>query len=98
MKNKVIAVVGATASGKSAYAVELAKKINGEIVSADSRLVYKYMDTGTAKPSLEERQGIKHHMIDFVNPDEPYSVADYYHDSSLIINDFLNKKKIPIVI
>ena len=60
MKNKVIAVVGATASGKTAYAVELAKQIDGEIISADSRLVYKGFDIGTAKPSVEERQGISH--------------------------------------
>ena len=68
--NKVIAVVGATASGKTAYAIELAKRIKGEIISADSRLVYKGMDIGTAKPTVEERQGIPHHLIDIVEPAE----------------------------
>ena len=68
--NKVIAVVGATASGKTAYAIELAKRIKGEIISADSRLVYKGMDIGTAKPTVEERQGIPHHLIDIVEPEE----------------------------
>ena len=63
---KIIAVVGATASGKTSYAIELAKQINGEIISADSRLVYKGMDIGTAKPTVEERQGIPHHLIDVV--------------------------------
>ncbi len=97
MKNKVIAVVGATASGKSAYAVELAKKINGEIVSADSRLVYKYMDTGTAKPSLEERQGIKHHMIDVVEPDFDYSAGLYEKEAKRCIDDIISRGKVPIV-
>ena len=76
-KSKVYAVVGATASGKTAYAVELANKINGEIVSADSRLVYKGMNIGTAKPTVEEMQGIPHYMIDVVDPDVNYSAGLY---------------------
>ena len=76
-KNKIIAIVGATASGKTAYAVELAKQINGEIISADSRLVYKGMNIGTAKPPLDEMQGIPHYMIDIVEPDINYSAGLY---------------------
>lgn len=74
-KNKVIAIVGATASGKTAYSIELAKKVNGEIISADSRLVYKGFDIGTAKPTLEERDGILHYLIDIVEPEVDYSVG-----------------------
>ena len=72
--NSVIAVVGATASGKSAYAIELAKEVDGEIISADSRLVYKGMNIGTAKPTIEEMQGIPHYMIDIVSPDKRKNV------------------------
>lgn len=97
MKNKVIAVVGATASGKSAYAIELAKKLDGEIISADSRLVYKGMDIGTAKPSLEERQGIVHHMIDIVEPDFDYSAGLYARQAKECLNDILSRGKTPIV-
>ena len=74
-KNKVIAVVGATASGKTVYSIELAKKIGGEIISADSRLVYKGFDIGTAKPTIEERQNIPHYLIDIVEPEVDFSVA-----------------------
>ncbi len=97
MKNKVIAVVGATASGKSAYAIELAKKLDGEIISADSRLVYKGMDIGTAKPSIEERQGIVHHMIDIVEPDFDYSAGLYARQAKECLNDILSRGKTPIV-
>ena len=76
-KPKVIVICGPTASGKTALSVELAKKINGEIISADSMQIYKDMDIGTAKPTHDEMQGIKHYLIDFVSPDERYSVADY---------------------
>ena len=68
-KPKVVAIVGATASGKTAYSIELAKKINGEIVSADSRLVYKGFDIGTAKPTIDEMDGVPHHMVDIVEPE-----------------------------
>ena len=76
-KIKVIAVVGPTASGKTAYSIDLAKQIDGEIVSADSRYVYKGLDIGTAKPTLEEQDGVPHHMIDIVNPEFEYSVGIY---------------------
>lgn len=96
-KNKVVAVVGATASGKTAYAVELAKQINGEIISADSRLVYKGMNIGTAKPVLDEMQGIPHYMIDIVEPDINYSAGLYAKEAKKHVNDILSRGKIPIV-
>ena len=97
MKNKVIAVVGATASGKTAYAVELAKQIDGEIISADSRLVYKGFDIGTAKPSVEERQGIPHYMVDIVEPDVNYSAGLYAKEAKKYINDILSRGKTSII-
>lgn len=96
-KNKVIAIVGATASGKTAYAVELAKSIDAEIVSADSRYVYKGFDIGTAKPTLEERQGIPHYMIDIVEPDFEYSSGLFVTQATECINDILSMGKTPIV-
>ena len=98
MKNKVIAVVGATASGKTSYAIELAKQINGEIVSADSRLVYRGMNIGTAKPTLEEMQGIPHHMIDIVEPECDYSVGLYVKQAKKCIDDISSRGKTPIVV
>lgn len=97
MKNKVIAVVGATASGKTAYAVELAKKIGGEVISADSRLVYKGLDIGTAKPTLGERQEIPHYMIDIVEPDVNFSAGLYAKEAKKCINDILSRGKTPII-
>lgn len=96
-KPKVIAVVGATASGKTKYAVELAKKINGEIVSADSRLVYKGFDIGTAKPTTEERHEIPHHMIDIVEPEFDYSAGLFADEAEKVISDILERGKVPIV-
>ncbi len=96
-KNKVIAIVGATASGKTAYAVELARKIDAEIVSADSRYVYKGFDIGTAKPTIEERQGIPHYMIDIVEPDFEYSSGLFVSQAQKHINDILSRGKVPIV-
>ena len=77
MKPKVIVIVGPTASGKTSLSIELAKKINGEIVSCDSMQIYKDMDIGSAKPTKEEMQGIKHYMIDEVIPTQRFSVAEY---------------------
>ena len=77
MKPKVIVIVGPTASGKTSLSIELAKQINGEIVSCDSMQIYKDMDIGSAKPTKEEMQGIKHYMIDEVLPTERFSVARY---------------------
>lgn len=98
LENKVIAVVGPTASGKTSYAIELAQKIGGEIVSADSRLVYKGFDIGTAKPTLEERSGIPHYMIDIVEPEVDYSVGLYADDAKKVIRNILSRGKVPIVV
>lgn len=97
MKNKVIAVVGATASGKTDYAVKLAKQIDGEIISADSRLIYKGFDIGTAKPTVEERQEIPHYMVDVVEPDVNYSAGLYTKEAKKCIKDILSRGKTPII-
>lgn len=96
-KNKVIAIVGATASGKTAYAIELAKRINGEIVSADSRLVYKGFDIGCAKPSIDEQDGIRHHMMDIIEPEFNYSAGLYETDAKKCIYDILRRGKVPVI-
>ena len=97
-KEKVIVICGPTASGKTKLGVELAKKINGEIVSADSMQIYKEMNIGTAKPTREEMQGIKHYLIDFVDPDKRYSVADFKKDAKKAIKEILKKGKVPIIV
>ena len=97
-KEKVIVICGPTASGKTALGIELAKKINGEIVSCDSMQIYKEMNIGTAKPTKEEMQGIKHHLIDFVSPNERYSVADYKKDAKKAIKEIIKKGKTPIIV
>lgn len=97
MKPKVIAVVGATASGKTAYAIELAKKLDGEVVSADSRLIYKGFDIGAAKPTKEEMDGIPHYMIDLVSPEFDYSAGIYAEDAKKAIDDILSRGKTPII-
>ncbi|MBR6722194.1 tRNA (adenosine(37)-N6)-dimethylallyltransferase MiaA [bacterium] len=96
-KIKVIAVVGPTASGKTAYSIDLAKQIDGEIVSADSRYVYKGLDIGTAKPTLEEQDGVPHHMIDIVNPEFEYSVGIYKSEAEKIIRQISSRGKTPII-
>lgn len=98
MNNKVIAVVGATASGKTSYAIDLARKIDGEIISADSRLVYKGMDIGTAKPTIEEMQEIPHYMIDVVEPEFNYSAGLYAKEAKRCIEDIVSRGKVPIVV
>ena len=95
--NKVIVIVGPTASGKTGLSIELAKRYNGEIVSADSMQIYKDMNIATAKPTIEEMCGIKHHLIDFLNPGETYSVGQYVLDAENAISDILSRNKTPIV-
>ncbi len=97
MKPKVIAVVGPTASGKTKLAIELAHKLNGEVISADSRLVYKGFDIASAKPTMEEREGIPHHLIDIVEPEFNYSAGNYVEDARRAIEDILSRNKTPIV-
>ena len=97
-KPKVIVICGPTASGKTGLSIELAKKINGEIISADSMQIYKEMDIGTAKATEKEMQGIKHYMINIIYPNERYSVADFKKDAENSIEEILNKNKIPILV
>lgn len=94
----LVVVVGETASGKTALGVELAKKYNGEIICADSRTVYKGMDIGTAKPTVEERAGIPHHLIDVVEPDEKYQVVMFQRDANQAIADIYSRGKLPIMV
>ena len=98
MKPKVVVIVGPTASGKTALSIELAKKIDGEIISSDSMQIYKDMDIGTAKVTKEEAQGIKHYLVDFVSPDQRYTVSDFKKDSEVAIKEILEKGKVPIVV
>lgn len=95
--NPIICIAGPTASGKTALAVELAKELNGEVVSCDSMQVYKRMDIGTAKPTMEEMQGIPHHMIDVAEPDEDFSVSRYCCLATPIVDDIVARGKTAII-
>ena len=97
-KPKVVVICGPTASGKTALSIQLAQKINGEIISSDSMQIYKDMNIGTAKPTIEEMQGIKHYLIDFVEPNQRYSVAEFKKDAENAIEEILAKGKTPIVV
>ena len=97
-KPKVIVICGPTASGKTTLSIQLAQKINGEIISSDSMQIYKDMNIGTAKPDQQEMQGIKHYLLDFVEPNQRYSVADYKKDAENAIEDILQKGKVPIIV
>ena len=96
-KLPLIVVAGPTASGKTSLAIGLAKLVGGEIVSADSMQIYKYMDIGSAKPTEDERKQVKHHLIDFVEPDEEFSVADYTEAAHEVIRDILSRHKLPVM-
>lgn len=97
-KIPLIAIVGPTASGKTSLGVAVCKALNGEVVSCDSMQIYKGMDIATAKPTAEELQGVRHHLIDFVDPCEPYSVAKYCEDAKNAINEIvLNQKNAVLV-
>ena len=97
MKNKIVVVCGPTASGKTALSIALAKAFDGEVVSADSMQIYRGMDIGTAKPTLEERAGIPHHMLDVAEPGESYSVSRYVQEATACVEDILSRGKLPIV-
>jgi len=96
-KPKVIAVVGPTASGKTALSVEIAKRFDGEVISADSMQIYKGMDIATAKPTAEEMQGIKHHLVDFLPAQSLFSVAAYVNLAHKAISEVLLKDKLPVI-
>ena len=98
MKPKVVVIVGPTASGKTALSIEFAKRIGGEIISSDSMQIYKDMNIGTAKVTKEEMQGIKHYLIDFVPPNQRYTVSDFKKDATRAIKEILREAKIPIVV
>ena len=104
-KPKLIAIVGPTASGKTALAIVLAKRFGGEIVSADSRQVYRGMDIGTAKPKLVSRithhvshEGVPHHLVDIRNPNQSYTLAQYQYHAFAAIRKILRRKKVPILV
>ncbi len=94
---KIVCIKGPTASGKTALAVEIARRLNGEIVGADSMQIYKYMNIGTAKPMSDELCEIKHHMIDFVDPAEDYSAARYVEDAAQAVETVFQSGKLPIL-
>lgn len=95
---KILVIVGPTASGKTSLSIELARKFNGEIISADSRQVYKGLDLGTGKVTQEEMKGITHHLLDVANPDEIYTVANYVRDGRNAVDEIIAHGKLPIVV
>jgi tRNA dimethylallyltransferase len=96
--DKIICIAGPTASGKTALSIALAQELDGEIVSCDSMQIYRGMDIGTAKPTLEERRGIPHHMLDVADPTEDFSVSRYCNMASPIVDDILNRGKTAIIV
>ena len=98
MQKKILIITGPTAVGKTKYSVKTAKKINGEIISADSMQIYKYMNIGTAKPSFKERKGIKHHLISIIAPDGEFNVAKFVQMVYKKINKIEKKGKTPIIV
>ncbi len=98
MKERLIIITGPTAVGKTAVSIALAKSMNGEIISADSMQIYKGMDIGTAKVTEEEMEGVEHHLIDFINPDEQFTVADYKENATKLITSLNNIGKLPIIV
>ena len=97
-KPKIIVICGPTASGKTKLGIEVANKIDGEIVSCDSMQIYKDMNIGTAKPTEQELKQAKHHLVDFVSPEQRYSVADFKNDATTTIKDIIKRGKNPILV
>ncbi len=93
----VIAIMGPTASGKTGLALDIAAKVDSEVISVDSALVYKGMDIGTAKPTQEEQAGVVHHLIDIIDPAQSYSVSQFVNDTNALIGDILARGKVPIL-
>ncbi len=98
MSKKAIVVVGPTASGKTSLGVYICKKFGGEVISCDSMQIYKGMDISTAKPTLEETEGIKHHLIDFLPLNQSYSVSDYCSDAQKAFDDVVSRGKLPVFV
>lgn len=98
MKKKLLIIAGPTAVGKTDLSIKLAKELDGEIVSTDSMQIYKYMDIGSAKVTKEEMDGVVHHMIDVIDPDTPFSVAEYKEMATKCIEDILSRNKLPILV
>lgn len=98
IREMLIVIAGATATGKTELGIKLAKYLDGEIISADSMMVYKYMDIGTAKPSIMDRDGIPHHLIDLVLPSEKFSVKDYMEHFDTVLKSIIDRGKKPIVV
>ena len=97
MKNQVIIITGPTASGKTNLALKLAEQLDIEIINADSRQVYKFMDIGTAKPTLEERSKVTHHFVDHINPDEHFDAGLFGQEGRIIIKNILKTGKTPVI-
>ena len=97
MSGRVIAIGGPTASGKTSLAIEVAQRVGGEIVSCDSMQVYRLLDVGTAKPTAEERAAVPHHLIDFLPPEQRYSVAEYVRDARAVIADIQSRGRVPVI-
>ncbi len=98
MKHKAVVVVGPTASGKTSLGVNICKKFNGEVISADSMQIYKGLDISTAKPDITETDGIKHHLIDFLDITEKYSVSNYCKDARVAFDDIISRGKLPVIV
>lgn len=98
MKKKAIVIVGATASGKTGLGVYVARKFNGEVISADSMQIYKGMSIATAKPTVEEMQGVPHHLIDFLPVTEKYSVSTYCNNAKAVFDDVVSRGKLPVIV
>lgn len=98
MSYPLVVIVGPTASGKSSLAMKIAKKYNGEIICADSRTVYRHMDIGTAKPSKKDRSEVRHHLLDVVEPSEPFTAANFQQLSKQAIDDIVSRGKLPILV
>jgi len=98
MKLRIIVILGPTATGKSALAMSLARRFNGEIINADSMQVYRHMDIGTAKPALEERGAVRHHLIDIVNPDEQYTAGRFREDAARSVAEIAKRGRLPVLV
>ena len=98
MKKKILVIGGPTAVGKTELSIDLAKRLNGEIISADSMQIYKYMDIGSAKVSKGEMNGVVHHLIDVVDPSINFSVVDYKEQGEKAIKEIISRGKLPIIV